>query len=114
VAVSLLLIVALVVTAAQVRWLGSRSADVQNVADSAALASANMVCEVQTSAQLADATLLSLGLLGLGIDSVGVVAACVPGGQGAAKALFKLGGKTFKARDKAAKAAVKARKRCRP
>ena len=79
VAVSLLASLALVFALAQVAWVGSRAGDVQAVADSAALSAMAPVKAFRTVAQVADATVLSLGLTGLMMVGAGAVTALVPG-----------------------------------
>lgn len=79
VAVALLASLALVFTLAQGVWVGSRSGDVQAVADAAALSAMAPVKSFRTVAQVADATVLSLGLTGLLMMGAGAVTALVPG-----------------------------------
>lgn len=75
---ALLITLSLVFTAAQVYQVNSASADVQNVADMAALASENEVAEFYILVRICDAIVLSLSLTGLVVLGVGVVVLCVP------------------------------------
>ena len=59
---SLLITLALVFTAAQVYRINSASAEVQDVADAAALAAENQVAEFMIIARFCDAVVLSLSL----------------------------------------------------
>ncbi len=78
VAVALLVSLALVFSAASAQWLTSRSAQVQEVADAAAMAGANSVAAHTTVAQTLDACVLSMGLTGIVACGAGFVASCVP------------------------------------
>lgn len=78
VAVALLVSVSLVFAAASAQWVSSRSAEVQEVADAAAMAGANSVAAFSTVAQVLDACTLSMGLTGMVAYGAGLVASCVP------------------------------------
>ena len=78
VALALLLSLTLVFAAAASTWTMSRSADVQEVADAAALAGCNVVAAFSTCAQVLDACVLTLGLTGITIMGCGLVLACIP------------------------------------
>ena len=81
VAVALLVSLSLVFCLAPAEWVGSRSADVQQVADATALAGENSVAAFCTVAQVLDACVLSLGLVGVVVCAVGLIVAAVPGGR---------------------------------
>lgn len=99
VAVALLVTLALLFTAAQVYRIGSLSADVQDVADAAALAAENEVAEFMVAVHVCDALVLSLSLLSLTLSAVGVVAACVPPAASISAKLLEMGSKVMDARD---------------
>lgn len=79
VALALLLSLALVFSAVGAGWVLSRSADVQEVADAAALAGSNVVGAYSTIAQVCDACVLSMGLAGVLTLGTGLVTCAVPG-----------------------------------
>lgn len=79
VAVALLVSIALVFGVAGAQWVQSRSADVQAVADASALAGADVVAAYSTIAQVLDACVLSLGLLGVLVLGAGLVLSAIPG-----------------------------------
>ena len=96
---SLLITLALVFTAAQVYRLNSAAAEVQDVADAAALAAETQVAEFMVVAQFCDAVVLSLSLTGIAAFGLGIAALCTPATAAASKALLEAGGKIFKMRD---------------
>ncbi len=98
-AVALLVVCALVFVCTRGVSVGSRSGQIQYVADAGALAAENVVAEFVTAGQAVDATALSLSLLGLTIYAVSAVAAFIPGAQGAATEIAALGSKVLQARD---------------
>ncbi|MDR2036127.1 MAG: hypothetical protein LBP91_05620 [Coriobacteriales bacterium] len=108
VAIALLLVVALLFTAVQVRWIASQSADIQFVADAGALAGDNVVGEYLIVARVADAVVLSLSLLGMATYGIAIVVTCIPYTSSVGKTLLEFGSKVFKARDKVAGTAAKA------
>lgn len=79
VALALLLSLTLVFSAASAGWVGSRSAEIQNVADATAMAGVNAVAGFSTIVQVVDACSLSLGLTGIVVFGAGLVLSCVPG-----------------------------------
>lgn len=79
VALALLLSLTLTFAAASAGWVHARSAEVQRVADAAALAGENVVAAFSTVAQTLDACVLSMGLAGLVCYGAGLVISCVPG-----------------------------------
>lgn len=99
VAVALLVTLALLFTAAQVYRIGSLSADVQDVADAAALAAENEVAEFMVAVHVCDALVLSSSLLSLTLSAVGVVVACVPPAASVSAKLLEMGEKVLSARD---------------
>ncbi|MDR2671937.1 MAG: hypothetical protein LBC35_01295 [Coriobacteriales bacterium] len=100
VAVALLLVITLLFSAAQVRWVQSQSADIQFVADSAALAGGNVVGEYTVIVRIADAVVLSMSLFGLVVFGVAIVVSCIPYMQEVGLKLMEFGKKVFEARDK--------------
>lgn len=107
VAVAILLACSLIFISARGAIIGSRSGQIQYVADAGALAADNIVAEFVTIGQVVDAALLSLSLLGLSVYAVSAVAAFIPGAQGAAAEIANVGSKILQARDKFADAATK-------
>ena len=70
-AVALLVSLTLVFSAASAEWAMARSAEVQEVADAAALAGSNCVAAFSTVYQVLDACVLSLGLSGVMVMGAG-------------------------------------------
>ena len=91
VAISLLLTLALVFSAAQIYQLNSLSSEVQSVADAAALAALDEVAEFMIVVRVCDAIILSLTLTSAVTSCLGVVASCVPAAQAVGKALTSAG-----------------------
>lgn len=108
VAVALLLVMALLFSAVQVRWVQSHSADIQFVADAGALAGGNVVGEYLVLARVADAVVLSLSLLGMATYGIAIVVCCIPDMQQVGVKMLEFGQKVFDARDKVADTAAKA------
>ncbi len=77
VAIALLMSVALAFGVAVAEWGMARSGDVQEVADAAAMSGENCVAAFCTVAQVLDACVLSMGLLGV-MCGAGMVVAAVP------------------------------------
>ena len=78
VATALLVSLALTFAVVGAGWTASRAGDVQAVADAAALAGEDMVAAYTTIAQVLDACVLSLGLLGVIVMAVGLVLTIIP------------------------------------
>lgn len=97
-ALALLIALALIFSAAQVYQVNSASAEIQEVADAAALAAENQVAQFYILAQLCDAILLSQTLTALILFGVGLVFLCVPLTQGLGTDLLSLGHKLLDAR----------------
>ena len=98
-AVSLLLTVSLLLSSAQVYKINSASAEIQDVADAAALAAQNEVAEFVTMVRVCDALVLSMSLLGLATYGAGIVTMCAPATEQLSLKLFEFGKKVFEARD---------------
>lgn len=98
-AVALLVSIALVFTSAQVYRIGSASAEVQEVADAAALAAEGEVAKFMLAVRTCDAVVLSLSLLAVSAYGLGVTALCVPAAEGLSVKLIDLGNKVLEARD---------------
>lgn len=77
-AVAILVSLALVFGMATVEWVSSRSADIQAVADAGALAGMNAVAGYATAAQMVDAFVLSMGLVGMTTLAAGLVLSAIP------------------------------------
>lgn len=78
VAAALLVSLALVFSVAGAQWTAARAADVQAIADTSALAGEDMVAAYATVAQVIDASVLSLGLLGVIASGIGLVLCAIP------------------------------------
>ena len=96
---SLLITLALVFTAAQVYRINTASADVQDVADAAALAAENQIAEYMLIVRFCDAVVLTLSLTGIVACALGVAALCTPVTAPASKTLIDAGKTLIKARD---------------
>ena len=96
---SLLITLALVFTAAQVYRINSASAEVQDVADAAALAAENQVAEFMLVARFCDAVVLSLSLTGVAVTGLGIAALCTPATAEASIALISAGRSIIEARN---------------
>lgn len=106
-AVALLLVLALVFSSAQVYRVNAAAADIQEVADAAALAAENPVAEFMVAVRLCDAVVLSLSLLGAVTYGAGVVALCVPPTASVGARLVELGSKILDARSAFAERAAR-------
>lgn len=96
--VALLVSLSLLFSAAQIYRINSVSADVQNIADAAALAAENEVAEFMVAVRVCDAVAFSLSLTGMAAYGFGIVALCVPNGAALGEKLIELGGKVMDAR----------------
>lgn len=105
--VALLVTLALIFSSAQVYRASSASAEIQEVADVAALAAENEVAEFMVAVRVCDALVLSLTLLSASVYGLGAAALCVPAAASVGVQLVELGGKVLEARnafaDKAAR-----------
>ena len=99
-AVAILVSLALVFSLANVQWASSRAADVQVVADAGALAGANVVAAYVTIAQILDALVLSMGLIGLLTMAVGLVLSAIPVVDAAGPPVLSAASNVFSARSK--------------
>lgn len=106
VACALLVSLALVFSLAQAQWVTARSADVQAVADACALSGARAVRAFSTVSQVADATVLSLGVCGLTVLGAGVVTALVPGMGSAGASIADAGRSILQGRRELAESAT--------
>ncbi|MBP3884691.1 MAG: hypothetical protein J6D54_07125 [Olsenella sp.] len=105
VAVALLLSLTLAFGVAAAGWSAGRAADVQSVADAAALAGSNCVAAYTTVAQVLDACVLSMGLLGTIVFGAGMILAAIPAVQAASPTVIDAGKKILDARRKFAHSA---------
>ena len=103
--VSLLLALSMIFSSAQVYRIQSVSSRVQSVADAGALAAGNVVAEFMVAVRVCDSVALSLSLTSLTSTGLGVVACCVPGGQGVGAKLLEAGARVADARDSFSKTA---------
>lgn len=99
-AVAVLVALTLVFGLANVQWTASRGADVQAVADAGALAGMNAVSSYVTIAQVLDALVLSMGLIGLATMAVGLVLSAIPVVDAAGPPVLAAASKVFSARTK--------------
>ena len=106
VALAILLSLTLVFAAAASSWTMSRSAEVQEVADAAALAGANAVAAFSTVAQVLDACVLTLGLTGLALMGCALIMACVPGLEVGMEPVLDAGKEVLELRNRFAKSAA--------
>ncbi|MGN0070890.1 MAG: hypothetical protein ACI361_03495 [Atopobiaceae bacterium] len=98
VAVALLVSFALVFSLAAAGWALARSADIQGVADAAALSASQAVGAYSSCVQVLDAAARTLGTAGMLMVAAGMVAAAVPGGQAAGAASADTGMKLLQTR----------------
>lgn len=96
---SLLVTLSLLFATAQVYRVNSASAEVQDVADAAALSAENQVAEFMVVARFCDAVVLSLSLTGITATGLGIAAMCTPATATASEALLKAAKTLFDARD---------------
>ena len=106
VAIAMLLALSLVFSGAQVYRVQSASAEIQEVADAAALSADNIVAEYYLVARVCDAVVLSLSLTGIVVTGIGVAALCTPLSASAGKTLIDAGERVLKARDQFANKAA--------
>lgn len=96
---ALLITLALVFAAAQVYRVNSLSAEVQDVADAAALSAENQVAEFMIVVRFCDATVLSLSLTGIATCGLGVAALCTPATATLSEGLIDAGRHIIEARN---------------
>ena len=96
---SLLVTLSLLFVTAQVYRVNSAAAEVQDVADSAALAAENQVAEFMLVARFCDGVVLSLSLTAIVTTGLGIAALCTPVTAPASEALLKAARHLFDARD---------------
>ena len=90
-AIALLLSFTMVFSLAAAAWTLSRSADVQSVADAAALSATSVVGSYSTVVQTLDACVQTLGIAGMLMTGAGMIALAVPGATAAGEASVKGG-----------------------
>ena len=96
---ALLITLSLIFTAAQVYRIDSAAAEVQDVADAAALAAETQVGEYMLVVRLCDAVVLSLSLTGIVVFGLGIAALCTPFTAPFSVALFNASRTVLQARD---------------
>lgn len=106
VATALLVSVALVLCVASAEWTLSRSGDVQQVADATAMAGSNVVARFYTVAQVLDACVLSMGLVGMTVLGAGLVLSATPGVRVLAGSVIDEGMSIMRARNAFAQSAA--------
>ena len=104
-AVALLVVLSLLFVSVHGYSVGTRSGQVQYVADAGALAADKVVAEYVTAGQVVDAVLLTSSLAALGVYAASAVAAFIPGGASTASSLAEVGAKVVQFRKKFANAA---------
>ena len=97
---ALLLSLTLIFSAAAGQWVASRSADVQAVADAGSLSATKVVGNYTVAAQVLDACILSMGVVGVLVMGCGFVVSCIPGGSGLGTKMVDLSSKILDARRK--------------
>lgn len=98
-AVSMAVCLTLVFSGAQLYRTTSASAEIQEVADVAALAAENEVAEFMVAVRVSDAAVLSMTLLSCSLYGLGVVAACVPPLAALSEQVISMASKAKDARD---------------
>ena len=98
VVLALLIALSLLFSAAQVQRINSVAAEVQDVADAAALAAQNEVAEFMIVVRVCDAVALTMTLTGLVTTGLGVAALCTPYTAGASPGLLRAGKQILDAR----------------
>lgn len=107
VATALLVSLTLVFSAAAAEWTLARSADVQRVADACAMAGENSVAAFCTIAQVLDACVLSMGIVGTLISGAGLVVSCVPGTRVLGTQVLEAGKKVLDTRRRFAESSMR-------
>ncbi len=107
VALALLVSLSLICSLVSVAWLQNRSADVQAVADSTALAGVNVVASYATVATVLDSCVLTLGLAGMVTLGAGLVVSAIPGMAAVGASTVEAAGKVLDARGGFARSAAK-------
>lgn len=97
-AMALLVSFTLVFSMAAAAWALSRSAEVQAVADAAALSASQVTASYSTIVQVLDAAVQTLGISGMLLVGAGMIASAVPGGQAAGSAGVDAGIRLLRAR----------------
>ena len=96
---ALLVTLSLVFTAAQVYRINSAAAEVQDVADAAALAAENQVAEFMLIVRFCDAIVLTLSLASAVACGLGVAALCTPATAPLSEGLLSVGRHLIETRD---------------
>ena len=91
---------------ANTEWVASRAADVQAVADAGALAGVNVVASYATVAQVLDALVLSMGLVGMLTLAIGLVLSAIPVTDAAGPPVLRAATSVFEARAKLSRTAA--------
>lgn len=99
-AVALFVSIALIFSGAQLYRAHSAAAEVQEVADVCALAADDEVAGLEIVANACDGVCLSLALLSVTLQGLGLVAACVPPAEGVSVKLIEWGRKAAESRDR--------------
>lgn len=107
VAISLLLSLTLCFSLVSATWVQNRSADIQSVADAAALSGQTVVSSYKTLASVIDACILTMGLAGVATIGAGLVISAVPGLSSAGVSTMDAGNKILTSRQKFATSAAR-------
>ncbi len=105
-AIALLLVFALIFASLNAYWVGTRSGQIQYVADAGALAADEAVADFVTIGEVVDAILLSFTLLQLTVYVVSAVVSFIPGAEGVAGKLIDIGSKIKDMRDSFSESAI--------
>ncbi len=106
-ALALLLSLTLAFGTAAAGWSLSRAADVQEVADAAAMAGENCVAAFSTVAQVLDACVLTMGLTGVVVCGAGLVVAAIPPLQARSVSIMRAGKSILQARKEFSRSAAR-------
>lgn len=104
--IALLVALSLVFSGVQVYRVQTSSAEIQEVADAAALAAGNVVADYYLVARLCDAVVLSLTLTGIIAMGVGIAALCAPPSAAVGARLVKAAKQVLEMRDRFAEKAA--------
>ena len=105
-AVAILMSLVLVFGMASTQRVSARAADVQAVADAGALAGMNVVAGYATVAQILDALVLSMGLVGMLTLAIGLVLSAIPLVDAAGPPVLRASSAVFEARAKLSRTAA--------
>lgn len=102
---AMLLSLVLIFSAANMTWSKGFSADIQALADASAQSGSNVVAKYLNCASVLDASVLTMGLIGVTTLATGMVVAAIPPVSKFSPPILKVGKQTLESRSKFAKAA---------